>query len=129
VLSLAELTRLSRLPKTSVFRVLKVAAEIDLLSAAADGYRPSLRLFELGMIAREGLSFGAHLNRTVESLAEKLAETVLAATVEGKRIALPGGSRAKARTPGRRSGWFSSGTAVWSDRANFVSQSSSRKLV
>jgi IclR family transcriptional regulator, KDG regulon repressor len=86
VLSLAELTRLSGLPKTSVFRVLKVAAEIDLLSAAADGYRPSLRLFELGMIAREGLSFGAHLNRTVESLAEKLGETVLAATVEGKEL-------------------------------------------
>ncbi|HZC35018.1 MAG TPA: IclR family transcriptional regulator C-terminal domain-containing protein [Chthoniobacterales bacterium] len=86
VLSLAELTRLTRLPKTSVFRVLKVAVEIDLLSAAADGYRPSLRLFELGMIAREGLSFGAHLNRVVESLAEELGETVLAATLEGKEL-------------------------------------------
>jgi IclR family KDG regulon transcriptional repressor len=84
--SLAELTRLSNLPKTSVFRVLKVAVECDLLSAATDGYRPSLRLFELGMIAREGLSFGTHLNRTVESLAEKLGETVLAATVEGKEL-------------------------------------------
>jgi DNA-binding IclR family transcriptional regulator len=60
--------------------------ECDLLSGTTDGYRPSLRLFELGMIAREGLSFGAHLNRIAESLAEKLGETVLAATVEGKEL-------------------------------------------
>ncbi len=86
VRSLADLTRLSKLPKTSVFRVLKVATECDLLSGSADGYRPSLRLFELGMIAREGLSFGEELNHTVESLAEKLGETVLAATVEGKEL-------------------------------------------
>jgi IclR family KDG regulon transcriptional repressor len=86
VRSLAELTRLSKLPKTSVFRVLKVAIECDLLCAAPDGYRPSLRFFELGVIAREGLSFGAELNRTVESLAEKLGETALAATVEGKEL-------------------------------------------
>jgi IclR family transcriptional regulator, KDG regulon repressor len=86
VLSLAELTRLTKLPKTSVYRVLKVAVECDLLSAAPDGYRPSLRLFELGMIGREGLSFGVALDRTVESLAEKLAETVVAASVEGKEL-------------------------------------------
>jgi DNA-binding IclR family transcriptional regulator len=86
VRSLAELTRLSGLPKTSVFRVLKVGVECDLLSVAPDGYRPSLRLFELGMIAREGFSFGVQLNRSVESLAEQLGETVLAATVEGKQL-------------------------------------------
>jgi Transcriptional regulator len=86
VRSLAELTRLSGLPKTSVFRVLKIGVECDLLSVAPDGYRPSLRLFELGMIAREGISFGDHLNRSVESLAEQLEETVLAATVEGKEL-------------------------------------------
>jgi IclR family KDG regulon transcriptional repressor len=86
VRSLAELTRLSRLPKTSVFRALKLAVECDLLSVAGDGYRPSLRLFELGMVAREGLSFGADLNLAVESLAERLGETVLAATVEGKEL-------------------------------------------
>jgi DNA-binding IclR family transcriptional regulator len=86
VRSLAELTRLSGLPKTSVFRVVKVGLECDLLSAAPDGYRPSLRLFELGMIAREGFSFGDHLNRSVEALAENLGETVLAATVEGKQL-------------------------------------------
>ena len=39
VRSLAELTRLSGLPKTSVFRVVKVGVECDLLSAAPDGYR------------------------------------------------------------------------------------------
>jgi DNA-binding IclR family transcriptional regulator len=38
------------------------------------------------MIAREGFSFGNHLNRSVESLAEQLGETVLAATVEGKQL-------------------------------------------
>jgi DNA-binding IclR family transcriptional regulator len=86
VLSLAELTRLCRLPKTSVFRVLKIAVECDILFGTAEGYRPSLRLFELGMIAREGFSFGTELNRTVESLAEKLGETVLAATVEGQEL-------------------------------------------
>src|SRR5258708_15327214 len=86
VRSLAELTRLSGLHKTSVFRVVKVGVECDLLSAAPDGYRPSLRLFELGMIAREGFSFGNHLNRSVEALAENLGETVLAATVEGKQL-------------------------------------------
>ncbi len=37
-------------------------------------------------IAREGFSFGNHLNRSVESLAEQLGETVLAATVEGKQL-------------------------------------------
>src|ERR1700737_884641 len=86
VLSLAELTRLCRLPKTSVFRVLKIAVECDILFGTAEGYRPSLRLFELGMIAREGFSFVTELNRTVESLAEKLGETVLAATVEGQEL-------------------------------------------
>jgi len=86
VRSLAELTRLSGLPKTSVFRVVKIGVECDFLSAASDGYRPSLRLFELGMIAREGFSFGNQLNRSVESLAEQLGETVLAATVEGKQL-------------------------------------------
>jgi IclR family KDG regulon transcriptional repressor len=86
VLSLAELTRLTKLPKTSVYRVLNVAVDCDLLSVAKDGYRPSLRLFELGMVGREGLAFGAALDRTVESLAERLAETVLAATVEGKEL-------------------------------------------
>jgi DNA-binding IclR family transcriptional regulator len=86
VRSLAELTRLSGVPKTSVFRVVKIGVECDLLSAGSDGYRPSLRLFELGMIAREGFSFGDHLNRSVESLAEQLGETVLAATVEGKEL-------------------------------------------
>jgi IclR family KDG regulon transcriptional repressor len=86
VRSLAELTRLSGLPKTSVFRVAKVGVECDLLSAATDGYRPGLRLFELGMIAREGFSFGEHLNRSVNSLTQQLGETVLAATVEGKQL-------------------------------------------
>ena len=86
VRSLAELTRLSGLPKTSVFRVVKVGVECDLLSVASDGYRPSLRLFELGMIAREGFSFGASLTQSVRSLAEQLGETVLAATVEGKQL-------------------------------------------
>jgi DNA-binding IclR family transcriptional regulator len=86
VLSLAELTRLTGLPKTSVYRVLKVAVECDLLSAAPDGYRPSLRMFELGMIGREGLSFGTDLDRTVEQLAENLSETVVAATIEGKEL-------------------------------------------
>jgi IclR family KDG regulon transcriptional repressor len=86
VRSLAELTRLSGLPKTSVFRVVKVGVECDLLSAAPDGYRLSLRLFELGMIAREGFSFGDHLSRSVEALAEKLGETVLAATVDGRQL-------------------------------------------
>src|ERR1700745_1017006 len=86
VRSLAELTRLSGLPKTSVFRVVKVGVECDLLSVASDGYRPSLRLFELGMIAREGFSFGDHLNRSVGCLAEQLAEPVLAATVEGQQL-------------------------------------------
>src|SRR5258708_18417007 len=86
VRSLAELTRLSGLPKTSVFRVVKVGVECDLLSAGPDGYRLSLRLFELGMIAREGFSFRDHLNRSVEALAEKLGETDLAATVDGKQL-------------------------------------------
>jgi len=66
--------------------VVKIGVECDFLSAASDGYRPSLRLFELGMIAREGFSFGNQLNRSVESLAEQLGETVLAATVEGKQL-------------------------------------------
>jgi DNA-binding IclR family transcriptional regulator len=86
VRSLAELTRLSGLPKTSVFRVAKLGVECDLLSVASDGYRPSLRLFELGMIARQGLSFGDRLTQSVSSLAEQLGETVLAATVEGKEL-------------------------------------------
>jgi IclR family KDG regulon transcriptional repressor len=86
VRSLAELTRLSGLPKTSVFRVVKVGVECDLLSVASDGYRPSLRLFELGMIAREGFSFGDRLNQSVGSLAQQLGETVLAATVEGRQL-------------------------------------------
>src|SRR5260370_22531591 len=38
------------------------------------------------MMAREGFSFGDHLNRSVEALAEKLGESVLEATVEGKQL-------------------------------------------
>jgi IclR family KDG regulon transcriptional repressor len=86
VRSLAELTRLSGLPKTSVFRVLKIAESCGLLSSSPQGYRPSLRLFELGMIAREGLSFGTTLNDTVRKLAAELDETIVAATVDRKKM-------------------------------------------
>jgi DNA-binding IclR family transcriptional regulator len=84
--SLAQLTRLSGLPKTSVFRVLKIAESCGLLSSSTHGYRPSLRLFELGMIAREGLSFGTTLNDTVRKLAAELDETIVAATIDRKKM-------------------------------------------
>jgi IclR family transcriptional regulator, KDG regulon repressor len=86
VRSLAELTRLSGIPKTSVFRVLKIAEACGLLSSSMHGYRPSLRLFELGMIAREGLSFGTTLNDTVRKLAAELDETIVAATLDRKKM-------------------------------------------
>src|SRR5260370_38503720 len=38
------------------------------------------------MMAREGFSFGDDLNPSVEALAEKLGEPVLAARVEGKQL-------------------------------------------
>jgi DNA-binding IclR family transcriptional regulator len=112
VLSLAELTRRSRLPKTSVFRVLKVAEACDLIVSTPDGYRPSLRLFELGTIARESFAFGAALNQAVERLAEQIGETVLAATVERNEmlylaVAEPDRAlRVTARAGYRRELWF-----------------------
>jgi DNA-binding IclR family transcriptional regulator len=53
VLTLAEITRRSGLPKSTVHRVLAMLVDIGAIEQAADGYRIGLRMFSLGALPPE----------------------------------------------------------------------------
>ena len=76
VLTLAELTRRTRLHKATTHRLCRELVEHRLLDKAGGGYRLSLGLFELGMRASEGRSLAELAIPFLQDLYERTHETV-----------------------------------------------------
>ncbi len=86
VLSLDEIAQASGVPRTSTHRILHSLMDEGYISLTPAGYKLGLRIFQLGMVARQNFGFEEVLGDILKPLAEEIKETVIAATLDGNEI-------------------------------------------
>ncbi|MFH1060257.1 MAG: IclR family transcriptional regulator [Pseudomonadota bacterium] len=87
-LTMAELARLTGMPRASLYRILNPLTEAGYLRLdPSDGrYGLGLRLFELGHIAQAGMSLAGVLPRHLDHLADRLPYTLIVGLLHEDRL-------------------------------------------
>ena len=83
-LSLGEIVELTQVRKSTAHRLLQELVEMEYLTLVPEGYAPSLRLLELGMIAQQTLGLGDILETVVGDFSAEFNETITLAVLSSQ---------------------------------------------
>lgn len=85
-LSLAELARACKIPKTTIYRLLQEMTEYGFISYDGGLYRPGTTLFRLGHVASKCWQPAELLNQVLQPVAAATGETIITAALEKDQI-------------------------------------------